>query len=103
MVAKVTRPIDRKVERELWARAAARCQFSGCNKLLYKSAVTQESVNVSQNAHIYAFSENGPRGWGLFKTKPTSLNDVSNLMLMCYDCHKKLIRKAARIGIQPIS
>ncbi|MEE1982448.1 SAVED domain-containing protein [Shewanella xiamenensis] len=95
MVVEVTRHIKRPVERELWARAAARCQFSGCNKLLYKSAVTQESVNVSQNAHIYAFSENGPRGWGLFKTKPTSLNDVSNLMLMCYDCHKKIDQKGS--------
>lgn len=40
MVVEVTRHIKRPVERELWARAAARCQFSGCNKLLYKSAVT---------------------------------------------------------------
>lgn len=90
MVVEVTRYIKRPVERELWARSAARCQFNGCNKLLYKSAVTQESVNVSQNAHIYAFSKNGPRGWGPFKTGLTSLNDVSNLMLLCYDCHKKI-------------
>ncbi|HCR4067383.1 TPA: SAVED domain-containing protein [Proteus mirabilis] len=90
MVVEVTRHIKRTIERELWARSAARCQFSGCNKLLYRSAITQESVNISQNAHIYAFSENGPRGWGPFKAGLTNLNDVSNLMLMCYDCHKKI-------------
>ncbi|GAB2188788.1 SAVED domain-containing protein [Sessilibacter sp. MAH1] len=90
MVVEVTRHIKQPVERELWARAAGRCQFSGCNQLLYKSAITQETVNLSQKAHIYAFSENGPRGWGPFKTGLTSLNDISNLMLMCHGCHRKI-------------
>jgi len=90
MVVKVTRYIKPTVERELWARAAGRCQFSGCNTLLYKSSVTQETVNLAQKAHIYAFSEKGPRGWGPFKTGLTKLNDISNLMLICYGCHRKI-------------
>ncbi len=90
MVKEVTRHIKHRVERELWARAAGRCQFNGHNKILYKSSLTQESVNLAQNAHIYSFSENGPRGWGPFVLKPDCLNDISNLMLMCYDCHKKI-------------
>ena len=90
MVAEVTRHITRIVERDLWARAAGRCQFSGCNTLLYRSAVTQEAVNLAQKAHIYAFSQNGPRGWGPFKIGLSKLNDVSNLMLMCYGCHTKI-------------
>lgn len=90
MVVEVTRKIKPTVERELWARAAGRCQFSGCNVLLYKSAVTQESVNLAQKAHIYAFSEKGPRGWGAFKIGLTSLNDISNLILICHGCHKKI-------------
>jgi hypothetical protein len=90
MVVEVTRHIKCPVERELWARAAGRCQFSGCNTLLYKSAVTQETVNLAQKAHIYSFSEKGPRGWGPFKTGLTSLNDISNLMLMCHGCHRKI-------------
>lgn len=90
MVVEVTRYIKPLVERELWARAAGRCQFSGCNTLLYKSAVTQETVNLAQKAHIYAFSEKGPRGWGPFKTGLTRLNDISNLMLMCHGCHRKI-------------
>ena len=53
MVSEVTRHITDQVQRELWARAAGRCQFSGCNTLLYKSAVTQETVNLAQKAHIY--------------------------------------------------
>lgn len=90
MVAEVTRHIVKATEREIWARAAGRCQFSGCNKLLYKSLVTQESVNLAQKAHIYSFSEKGPRGWGPFKFNTSRLNDISNLMLMCHGCHKKI-------------
>ncbi len=83
----VTRYIKKEVERELWARAAGRCQFSGCNRILYKSPVTQEKANISEKAHIYSFSEDGPRGWGPFEKKPKHLNDACNLMLMCHDCH----------------
>ncbi len=89
-IRKVTRYIKKEVERELWARAAGRCQFNGCNRILYKSPVTQERVNISEKAHIYSFSEDGPRGWGPFKKNPQSLNDVGNLMLMCHDCHKTI-------------
>lgn len=90
MAKEVTRYIKREVERELWARAAGRCQFDGCNRLVYKSPVTQESVNISEKAHIYSFSKDGPRGWGPFITNKKALNDVPNLMLACHDCHKKI-------------
>jgi len=86
----VTRDIRREVERELWARAAGRCQFNGCNRILYKSPVTQERVNISEKAHIYSFSEDGPRGWGPLRWNLKSLNNVENLMLMCHDCHKTI-------------
>jgi len=89
-IKKVTRYIKREVERELWARAAGRCQFNGCNCILYKSPITQERVNISEKAHIYSFSENGPRGWGLLRRNRKRLNDVENLMLMCHGCHKTI-------------
>ena len=90
VIREVTRYITREVERELWARAAGRCQFNGCNRILYRSPVTQERVNIAEKAHIYSFSENGPRGRGLFKKKPQGLNEAGNLMLMCHDCHKTI-------------
>lgn len=86
----LTRAIKREVERELWGRAAARCEFNDCNKLLYKSPVTQESVHLAEKAHIYSFSKGGPRGWGTFWKNPVGLNDVPNLMLVCRDCHLKI-------------
>lgn len=87
---KLTRAVKREVERELWGRAAARCEFSDCNKLLYKSPVTQESVHLAEKAHIYSFSKDGPRGWGAFWKNPIGLNDVPNLTLVCHDCHLKI-------------
>jgi hypothetical protein len=87
---KLTRAIRREVERELWGRTAARCEFNDCNRLLYKSPVTQEPVNLAEMAHIYSFSKDGPRGWGIFTRRPSALNDVGNLMLVCHDCHKKI-------------
>lgn len=101
MIVEVTRHIKPTVERELWARAAGRCQFSGCNKFLYKSFVTQETVNLAQKAHIYSFSEKGPRGWGPFKLGLTGLNDISNLMLMCHSCHNKIDQDKKGIRYSP--
>lgn len=97
MVLEVTRYIKPTIERELWARTAGRCQFKGCNTLLYKSAVTQESVNLAEKAHIYSFSKDGPRGWGPFKTGLNKLNDISNLMLLCHGCHKKIDQEGGEL------
>lgn len=85
-----SRDIKRDVEAQLWGRAAGRCEFDGCNRVVYKSPVTQEPVNIAEKAHIYSFSEEGSRGWGIFKTKPEGLNDAGNLILVCHDCHKKI-------------
>ena len=85
-----TRSIGRAVERELWGRAAGRCQFPGCNRLLYKSPVTQEGVNISEKAHIFSFSERGPRGREPLARYCYGLNDIANLLLVCHDCHKTI-------------
>lgn len=90
MLKEVTRYIKKEVERELWARAAGRCQFNGCNRIVFRSPVTQEPVNISQKAHIYSFSKDGPRGWGPFKKNKQALNDINNLMLTCHHCHVEI-------------
>ena len=90
MAKEVTRHITKEVTYKLWWKAAGRCQFSGCNKPVWKSSVTQETANIAQRAHIYSFSEKGPRGRGPFKRRPKCLNDIENLMLMCHECHTKI-------------
>jgi len=95
-MVKLLRGIKRDVERILWAKAAGRCQFDGHNRLLYKSAVTNESLNLAEMAHIYAFSEAGPRGHGKLKAKPKKLNGINNLLLVCDSCHKKIDRNPGK-------
>lgn len=90
MIKEVTRNISKDIRFELWWRAGGRCQFEGCNKPLWKSSVTQEPVNIAQVAHIYSFSDKGPRGRGIFRRNTNGLNECSNLMLMCHECHKKI-------------
>jgi len=90
LAKEITRYIQPQTERELWARAAGRCEFNGCNRLLYKSPVTQERVNIAEKAHIYSFAEDGPRGWGPLVFNKKKLNEIDNLMLMCHDCHKTI-------------
>lgn len=92
-LVKLVRKVTRTAERELWARAAGRCQFSGCNRIVYKSPITQERVHIAEKAHIYSFSVGGPRGQGPLKKKRQLLDGVDNLLLVCHDCHRKIDRE----------
>lgn len=83
-----SRDIKRSVEASLWGRAAGRCEFAGCNKVLFRSSVTQEPVNAGQKAHIYAFSPAGSRGHE--GVSDDELNLADNLMLVCHECHRKI-------------
>ena len=71
---------------KLWAKAAGRCEYAGCNKLLYKDDLTSEEINRAFVAHIVAASPDGPRG---DKTLSAQLvDDIDNVMLMCHDHHR---------------
>ncbi len=70
----------------LCARSAGRCQFKGCNKLLFRDSVSLTTFNNTNVAHIIASSPNGARGDGV---KSHKLSDcIDNLMLMCPEHHK---------------
>lgn len=78
------RNIKAEVERLLWGIAAGRCEFDGCNKVLYQHEVTGDSENYAEKAHIYAVSPGGAR----FSTYSTEFkNSAKNLMLVCPQCH----------------
>ena len=97
MAKDVTRYVPYPIQCLLWGRAAGRCEFAGCNLELWRSPVTQEQVNIGEKAHIYSFSEDGPRG--NVGVDPGSLNDISNLLLVCEPCHKTIDQdKDAQIG-----
>ncbi len=84
----VTRYVPSQVTAILWGRAAARCEFAGCNRPVSWSLVTQRELNVAQRAHIRSFSRCGPRGrQGIPKEL---LNSAENLMLVCHQCHVEI-------------
>lgn len=73
----------------VWARAAGRCQFRGCNKPLIGDLVSGRSnLNTAYIAHIVSDAVNGPRGDKILS--PLLTKDPSNLMLLC-DAHHRLI------------
>lgn len=71
----------------LWAKAAGRCQYAGCNKSLIGDLIAGvEDKNFGFVAHIVADRPTGPRG---DEARSALLSDdVRNLMLMCYTHHK---------------
>ncbi|MCQ2369487.1 MAG: SAVED domain-containing protein [Paludibacteraceae bacterium] len=80
--------IPKNIQNLLWAKSAGRCEFSGCNKILYEDLLTKKSKNLGYVAHIIADSPNGPRGSE--KDSEELAKDVNNLMLLC-DSHHRLV------------
>ncbi len=79
------RTVPAKTRLLLFVRAGGRCEFDGCNRYLIEHHLTGQRGNFAQVAHICAFSDEGPRG----KSRPAGeVHDVSNLMLLCPECHK---------------
>lgn len=85
-IKSVSREIKPATERMLWGVSAGICEFAGCSNLLYSHHITKEKVNLSEKAHIYAFSAGGKRP-SLLRFSP-KINDIDNLMLVCERCHK---------------
>lgn len=81
-----TRKIHDQVRLFLFVRAGGRCEFDGCNEYLMSHHVTLAAGNFAQMAHIVAFREDGPRG--SVDRRPSEINNVENLMLLCPACHK---------------
>ena len=70
----------------LFVRAGGRCEFDGCNRYLLEHHLTKSEGNFAQMAHIWAFSEGGPRGRR--RASASVIHSPSNLMLLCPQCHK---------------
>lgn len=80
--------IPEKTQNLLWARSAGRCEYKGCNEVLYQDLLTTKQVNKAYIAHIYAESSDGARYDPI--ESPKHVKDISNLMLLC-DTHHRLI------------
>lgn len=91
--------IPTKVKTELWARAAGRCEFRGCNKCLYKDQTTQRKRNMSEIAHIISWTPSGPRGNEHDSERLAT--DIDNLMLTCPE-HNNLIDDPQYVSEYPV-
>ena len=79
-----TNAVSSRTRAILWAKAAGRCQYPGCNKSLIGDLISgAEDKNFGFVAHIVADTPTGPRGDPV--RSPLLADDVSNLMLLCYD------------------
>ena len=87
--------ISEKNKFMLWGKAAARCQYQGCNQKLYLDPLTKSEFNQAYIAHIVADKPDGPRGDAVLS--PKLQNELSNLMLLC-DRHHRLVDKVDIIG-----
>lgn len=78
-------------EAYLWVACGGVCSFEGCNKRLIESS-SGDLTNAGIKAHIIGHAENSARHEYMEEYGHTqdTLEDVSNLMLMCY-YHSKLI------------
>ena len=92
--------IPRATQDLLWLRAGGRCEFRGCNELLYEDSVTTDPINEANIAHIISWTENGPRGDKELSSKLAT--NIENLMLMCPD-HNHLIDSRENIGRYTVS
>jgi hypothetical protein len=78
--------IDSKTVAHLWGISAGRCEM--CNQLLHIDPTFGVEGNFSQNAHIHAVGQEGPR----HKDNLTKeeINKHENLMLLCPQHHKMI-------------
>lgn len=72
----------------LFAHAAGRCQFEGCNKSVLVDELTLKKFNKGNVAHIVASSPNGARGDAVRSHQLSG--ELSNLMLLCPEHHKEI-------------
>jgi hypothetical protein len=79
-----------KVKKSLALRVAYRCSYPGCNAITVGADIQNEHdfIVVGEAAHIYAASDNGPRGNTLMSIKDRS--SISNGIWMCRK-HARLI------------
>lgn len=71
----------------LWGRSANRCAFPNCRRLLTRKAEeTTRDTNLSQEAHIVAAREDGPRGNSPMTR--AQRDAYPNRILLCLEHHK---------------
>lgn len=77
-----------KTKQILYALSAGYCQYEGCGKRVIYDRVRWRPLNVGQAAHNVAARPGGPRGDEIRSEELA--DDPDNILLLCYDCHKRI-------------
>ncbi len=86
---KTPRPkIPDSVRLKLWVKSGGRCEFPGCNELVWQDGLTLKEDNFAHIAHIVGSSPRGPRG-DIRRSAALGV-DYNNLILVCLK-HSKLV------------
>lgn len=80
--------ISQNTERLLWAMSAGRCEK--CGRLIYQHPLSKSVGNFAQIAHNLPVSDRGPRSEYKQIDETKNIDDIQNLLLLCYDCHKEI-------------
>ncbi len=80
------RQVPAKTRLFLFTQAGGRCEFDGCNRYLLEHPLTRTVGVFAQMAHIFAFSDRGPRAVPSGST--AEKHALANLILLCPECHK---------------
>jgi hypothetical protein len=85
------RPHKKMEEISLWVACGGVCSFEGCNERIIESS-SGDLTNIGIKAHIIGHAENSARHEYMEEYGYTqeTLEDISNIMLMCY-YHSKFI------------
>ena len=87
--------ITPKNQNLLWAISGGRCEYEGCNRVLYTDILTKKRYNSAYIAHIVADKPGGPRG-DIARSR-LLCDNIANLMLLCNE-HHNLIDKVDVAG-----
>ncbi len=87
-IERVRKAIPRGTARKLWVKSGGRCQYTDCNKPLWKDELMQREMNKAYISHIIAAKEDGPRGEKELSEKLELSFD--NLLLLCDECHNRI-------------
>ena len=89
-----SRNIPKNTGLALWAKSAGRCQI--CGSKLYENEKFGLEINISQQAHIHAFSKKGSR----HTDEIIDVHSIDNLMLLCYEDHHTIDNKPEQFTVE---
>lgn len=78
---------DAHTQKRLFAASAGYCQNPSCSNPLF-SDERGKSIHIAEMAHVYAASDNGPRGDSAMTEE--ARGSFENLIVLCANCHTRV-------------